>query len=1019
MSVNARRDRAALLGGMMTAAKPAMKMPELLVFARFFATGFIGAEVWRAAFYLGTNFEQTLLDVPIWVKAGGVLAGLLLCLFYSVKRDVIGVAVRMSSSLRFDLLFAIGTGIWTSQLTSSLLAKAHAALKNADPDWAPAVLLLLCAVLLSPLIRQYRPRAKRAEPQLYFIADEEIGDEREDLLTSEMQAESFAKTILASGAHTGLIFGVDGPWGVGKTSFINLAERYWAKTEDKPIVCRFEPLRYASEPDLTDRLIRDLSAAIQRNVFAPEFRPAASRYSRLIKGKADVSFLGFKLSLEPSQETVDELLDDIDEVLRRIGRRVIIVIDDLDRLDAKTTNNVLFATRRTFKLSQATYVLCYDTEVLAGGKEEGARAREFLEKFVTIKLSLFIDSSSIRDFLRRDWQRERNQARLIPSDTMLKLSAVLSELASILDGELAAKYLPLVGDLRKVKRFVNAMLLMQLEKSDLGRTDFNKRDLINLVLLHLHYPGLFRRIYAEETAGRCGTFAVRREVGKKGFTNSAEFSKLVGEQQETAGFLLTQLFDAETLEFGSWKTPMEEAILRSRACFNDRAFRNLEGYLKLIVRFVTPEPQETFVLYQNAVERVRHGESIASVLESRDFQLNRGEYAHDQFWRVLVNTSSDFTRAVAEDAIDTLVKYLPRYSAMRNEGLRQTSIYSLLQLLDRIGWGRTSGRRLPNSLENVMEIAWRIFGEQSYEGKGLLQRLASGDRGVLGWNDLMLFRLNCSADRGGQLYNLQRALVVHQDREAKTDGFGNALALTGMRGLSQEVFLLFKRTYIDPQRNFFLDVDNVPVEAFVGETSSQSRQEASRDGQSPQDAVSDAQQASAMRFVVKSFVIYQLSNSLPPTGSGVGCGYYDECGAGDGGGIARQMNDYVFGVCFNPQLHEDNVFHFLDYCLLNLRRPFFSGSDGYVASKAELPGGLDSREMGRYWSRHQELIRERVLHAQERYVVEPNYTASYREHLPGVFAVLEELAGEAILALAESEKLPSNIQLEQDRTAPG
>ncbi|MEX8195429.1 P-loop NTPase fold protein [Comamonas guangdongensis] len=172
--------------------------------------------------------------------------------------------------------------------------------------------------------------------------------------------------------------------GGGKTSFINLAERYWERAADKVIVCRFEPLRYASEPDLADRLIRDLSAAIQNKVFAPEFRPAASRYSRLIKGKADVSFLGFKLSLEPSQETVDELLDDIDEVLRRIGRRVIVVVDDLDRLDAKTVNNVLFATRRTFKLSQATYVLCYDTEVLAGGKEDGSRARAFLEKFVTV-----------------------------------------------------------------------------------------------------------------------------------------------------------------------------------------------------------------------------------------------------------------------------------------------------------------------------------------------------------------------------------------------------------------------------------------------------------------------------------------------------------------------------------------------------------------------------------------------------------------------------------------------------------
>lgn len=998
----------------MTPTKPAMKMPELPVFARAVVTGFVGAEVWRATFYLGANFARTLSEAALWAKTGGILAGLLLCLTYAVKRGAHVAAARMGRSFRLDLLVAIGVGIWTNELASPWLAKAHAALKNADPHWAPAVFLLLCAVLVSPLVQQYCQRPKRTTPQLYFIADEEIVDEKDDLLASEAQAKSFAETVLASGAHPGLVFGVDGPWGVGKTSFINLAERYWACAQDRAIVCRFEPLRYASEPDLADRLIRDLSAAIQRKVFAPEFRPAASRYSRLIKGKADVSFLGFKLSLEPSQETVDELLDDIDEVLRRIGRRVIIVIDDLDRLDAKTTNNVLFATRRTFKLSQATYVLCYDTEILAGSKEEGSRAREFLEKFVTVKLSLFIDSSSIRDFLTRDWQRADNQLGSIPSDTMLKLGAVLNELASILDGDLAAKYLPLVGDLRKVKRFVNAMLLMQLERSDLGRTDFNKRDLINLIFLHLNYPGLFRRIYAEETEGRCGTFSVRREYEEREykFKNSAEFSTLVAEQQEAARFLLTQLFDVTTLELND-RSHVDEAVLASRACFNQDSFRNLEGYLKLIVRFATPEPQETFVLYQEAVERVRKGASIASVLTSPDFRSERWEHAHDQFWRVLVNQSHDFTGAVADDAIDTLVDYLPRYAAIKqdDQGLRQRSIYSLLQLLDRSGWGRTSGRRLPNTAENVIEIAWRIFGERSYEGKGLLQRLASSDRGVLGWNDLMLFRLQCSADRQGQLYNLHSALIVHQDGSAATGGLVSDLALMGMRRLSQEVFSLFKRTYIDPRRNFLSEVNDAPVEAFLGEASSQLSQQASRDDQSEQGAASLAQRVASARSVVKSFVIYQLSNPLPPNGSGVGCGYYDECGAGDGRGIARLMNEYAFGVCFNPDIHEDNVFNFLDHCLAHLSHSFFSGKDegGYFASKAELPGGLDSKEMGRYWSQHQKLIRQRVLPVGERYVVTSNYIASYREDLAGVFAVLEGLAGETKAVEAESDELPTDL----------
>jgi hypothetical protein len=986
----------------MARSKPTMKMPELLVFARMFIVGIVGAEAFRVTFYIGLNFAQELEEVALSVKVVGILAGLALCLTYAVKREAHVAAARMGRSLRIDLLLAVAVGVWSNELVAAWLEKAHTAFKAADPRWAPTIFVLLCVVLLSPLVQQAWPRTRKQVSQLYFIADEEVEDQKDDLLASEAQAKSFAETVLASGAHPGLIFGVDGPWGVGKTSFINLAQRVWESAGDQVIVCRFEPLRYASEPDLADRLIRDLSAAIQSNVFVPEFKPAASRYSRLIKGKADVSFLGFKLSLEPSQETVDELLDDIDEVLRRIGRRVIIVVDDLDRLDAKTTNSVLFATRRTFKLSQATYVLCYDSEVLAGGKEEGSRAREFLEKFVTVKLSLFIDSSSLRDFLRRDWARSESQLGSVPSDTMIKLGAVLNELAQVLDSEMAAEYLPLVGDLRKVKRFINAILLMQIEKTDLGRTDFNKRDLINLMLLHLNYPGLFRRIYVEETEGRSGAFSVRREYGEREFKNSEPFKALVEEHQGAAGFLLTQLFDVETLGFGD-RVDVEEAALRSRACFNSKELRNLESYLKLIVRFVTPEPQETFVLYQDAVNRVRKGASIASVLTSLDFALERGENAHDQFWRVLVNQSHDFTKVPAQDAIETLVEYLPRYSAFHDDdrGLRQRSIYSLLRLLDRTGWGRTSGRRLPNSAENVLEIAWRIFGENTYRGKGLLERLASPSRGVLGWNDLMLFRLHCSADRQGQLHNLYTALIVHQDMTVATSGLVSQLALIGMRKLSQEVFALFKRTYIDSRRNFLAEANETPIEAFLGIAFAGEREDASRAPQSEHDDI--ARRIAAARSAVKSFVIYQLSNSLPPNGSGVGCGHYDEDGVDDGGGIAKVMNEYVFGICFNPDVHGDNALLFLDHCLSQLSSAFFSGrvEDGFVANKAELPGGLDPKEMARYWRQHRERIRERGLHTSGRCVFTSNYTAFYRDDLDGVFAVLDELADEPPTSEAE------------------
>ncbi|MQU62284.1 KAP P-loop protein [Pseudomonas sp. FSL R10-1350] len=974
----------------MAKVTPEMKMPELMVLFRTLAVGFLAAEVWRVASYLGKNFSPEFINVNFWVQLSVILIIITLCCYYVLNRGAISDAARIIRSCRIDLLLAVVVGVWVNSLLAPNLKKIHDIIQNIDPYWTPAILAILCIMLISPIFQNLRARLRKDMPQLYFLSDDEIKQGKEDALDCGFQAESFARTVLASNAHPGLVFGIDGPWGVGKTSFINLAARHWEKHPKEIIVCRFEPLRFASEPDLTDRLIKELSATIQREVYAPEFRPVANRYSRLIKGKADISFLGFKLAVEPSQETLDELLDDIDDVLRRIGKRVVIVIDDLDRLDAKTANSVLFASRRTFRLSQATFILCYDTEILAGIQEETSRAREFLEKFVTVKLSLFVDTSSIRNFLTRDWHNEEQRLTSVPSDTMVRLGEVLSEVAEIVGGDKAASYLPYVGDLRKVKRFVNALLILQMERSDLSRTDFNKVDLINLILLHLFYPGTFRLIYAEETEGRSGRFSLKINPDADNFMNSPAFSGYLDNAPAQA-FLLRQLFDAKTLELPP-RADIEQSVRVSRACFNHGNSRNLESYLKLIVRFVTPEPQDTFVMYQKAVEEVVKGKKIDIILSSENFDLAVHEQAHDQFWRLLVNSSSSFNHVAAEDAINTLVEYLPRYASIgRCDGsLRHRSIFSLLRLLDRAGWGRTNNKRLENSKENVIEIARRIFGTEEYKNMGLLGRLACVERGALGWNDLMLFRLQCSADRRGQLYNLQTALIVFDHPNAKTSGVVTGLAIMGMRRISQEVFAKFKTDYIDKEVNFYSAVDAIPVESFDTLGLLITHKD---DPKIKNEVVSSI---FASRLGVKNFVIYQLSNSKEANGSGVGCGYYDESGVEDNHGISILMDHYVFGFCFNPDVDENNVYHFLDYCLASLTNSYFEvvSDDGFVASKDSLIGHFDIERIALYWKEYGSFVRAKAEEVPGRKVVTSNYIATYAEDLDGVFKVLDEIVNE-------------------------
>jgi hypothetical protein len=977
--------------------KSAMQMPELLVFVRLFVVGLVTAEVFRLTWSIGIQFGRSIADInPAWRLGVAVLIGAI-CAGYFWARQGVDHSIRLYRSYRVDLLAMLVLGAWTNLLIENWLERLHKMAAGVGPFWAPTIIGVLTLMMASALWRTYLPRKPEQPQQFFFLTDDEIAGEADDVLGSNEQANSFAATVLASGSHAGIVFGIDAPWGTGKTSFLNLAQRHWETTApDSLIVFRFEPLRYASDTDLADKLIRDLSAVIQREVYVPEFRPAASRYSRMLKGRTDFSFFGLKFSIEPSSETVDELLDDIDAVLKRIRRRVIVIIDDLDRLDAKSINNVLFIARRTFRLTQAAYILCYDTEILVGAKDEGEKARHFLEKFVNVKLSLFIDSKTLQEFLLHDWKKKGSGYPSIPADTMIKLSAVLGELAAVLRDDNAAKYLPLVGDLRKIKRFVNAILLLQLEKTDLSQSDFNGRDLLNLILLHLHFPGLFRRIYAEETEGRSGAFSVRREVGSgtSRYVNAPQLQQAIeplrGGVEE---FLLIQLFDVEALGIDD-TSEVDEATRSSRACFNDSRSRNLEKFLKLIVRFSTPEPSETFRLYQVAVARVvEDRELVSAILTDGPFSLASGERSHDQFWRILLSKSYDFDSRTANDAIKTLVKYLPSYSTIEADGrgLRPRSIYSLILLLDRAGWGRTSGKRRSNSAENIVEVARRIFGEAEYEREGLIDQLAAPERGVLGWYDLLLFRLQCSADRGGQVFNVTNALIVHDDANARTEGDTRLLAISGMRTLSQRIFSKFHEEFVKPGRNYLAAVEETSEQLFFG-----AAEEHLKNGAEQIGAAETLQhRLLATKSMVKTFVIYQLTNRKPPTGSGVGCGYYDPEGRADKSDIASLMNKYIFEVCFNPELDSRNVYRFADYCLCKLANGFWSSAededDGYFPTPASLSDELDASELVAYWEKFGPTIKQMNLPNLNSRVFTHNYSADYKTDLPRVYDVLDSM----------------------------
>ncbi|MEJ1959880.1 MAG: P-loop NTPase fold protein [Nitrosomonadales bacterium] len=223
----------------------------------------------------------------------------------------------------------------------------------------------------------------------FFINDQDIKKKDEDLLGQSEMAARFAEKVLNGGSSDSLIFGIDAPWGIGKSSFVNICCEYWDdKSSMSPIVHRFEPLRYTDGADIVGKFISELIATIEDQAFVPSIRSLFSKYLRLVKGKSELSFLGIKLDLESGDGSVDDILRNLEVQLSALNRKIIIVVDDLDRLSWTEVKNILFAIKRSFMLPNVTYILCYDTENLASMEntyDDAEKVKEFLKNSLTSK----------------------------------------------------------------------------------------------------------------------------------------------------------------------------------------------------------------------------------------------------------------------------------------------------------------------------------------------------------------------------------------------------------------------------------------------------------------------------------------------------------------------------------------------------------------------------------------------------------------------------------------------------------
>ncbi|MEM5366451.1 P-loop NTPase fold protein [Paraburkholderia azotifigens] len=252
-----------------------------------------------------------------------------------------------------------------------------------------------------------------------------------DLYGRKPFAEKLGRLLVLPTESPGIVIGVEGPWGSGKTTVVRYIVESLKKTPDEPpIVVEFNPWMLAGAGALVEALLTELASGIgmdARRKKAKKSLEAAGkilgyagllRHLKYLKYVPGVSLVGVaadtvgtalhdaselatkaataadsaKKVVEEAEKLVAvkvglaERKKEVVKALKKLDRSIVVVVDDLDRLTPDEIKAVFRTIKAVADFPRVAYLLAYDrnvvSESLGGGPFAGGDA--YIEKIVQV-----------------------------------------------------------------------------------------------------------------------------------------------------------------------------------------------------------------------------------------------------------------------------------------------------------------------------------------------------------------------------------------------------------------------------------------------------------------------------------------------------------------------------------------------------------------------------------------------------------------------------------------------------------
>ena len=219
--------------------------------------------------------------------------------------------------------------------------------------------------------------------------DNPIRHPEQDTLGRFAFAQSFARQVLALDRTEGVVVGVLGAWGSGKTSFVNLALKEFEQT--KIPILDFNPWMFSGADQLVDQFFIELTAQLKIRPGLAQVGKALENYGEAFSGLARVvtKLLGKSLQRRSRKGGVSERRAKVKEALSKLDKPILVVLDDIDRLLTSEIRAVFRLVRLTANFPNIIYITAFDRiRVEEALTEQGVPGRDYLEKILQVAIDL-------------------------------------------------------------------------------------------------------------------------------------------------------------------------------------------------------------------------------------------------------------------------------------------------------------------------------------------------------------------------------------------------------------------------------------------------------------------------------------------------------------------------------------------------------------------------------------------------------------------------------------------------------